>query len=205
MVTSMRWTIADVEALPERLDDHRYEIMDGALYVSSQPDWRHQLVGDAVWDVLNRWSQRLSTGMAITAPGVIFSPEDAVAPDLVWVRRERFRAVLGADGKLHGAPDLMVEVLSPGTKNTRRDRETKLHFYARWGVLEYWIIDWPARRVETFRRSEAQLAPVATLEEDDTLQSPHLPGFQAVVGEFFSQIPAELRHRDRRAVKDDDD
>ena len=192
MVTAQRWTIADLELLPETWEDRRYEIIDGELYVSTQPDWRHQLVGDIIVAALNTWGAVSGIGLAVSAPGVIFSPENAVAPDVVWVRRERFRAVLRRDGKLHSAPDLMVEILSPGTKNIRRDREAKLDLYSRWGVLEYWIVDWPARRIEVYRRRQAQLYLAETLQADDTLRSPNLSGFSTMVGELFAQIPEDI-------------
>ncbi|MGI8915268.1 MAG: Uma2 family endonuclease [Chloroflexota bacterium] len=192
MVTAQRWTIADLDMLPETWEDRRYEIIDGELSMSTQPDWRHQLVAVDICDALNRWSRHAHIGLAIFAPGVIFSRENAVAPDVVWVRRERFRAVLQRDGKLHSAPDLMVEILSPGTKNIRRDREAKLALYSRWGVLEYWIVDWPARRIEVYRRREAQLHLAETLYADDTLRSPNLPGFSTMVGELFAQIPEDI-------------
>jgi len=193
MVTSLRWTIADLDTLPEIREDCRYEIIDGTLHKSTQPDWRHQMVGGAIVTALNTWSKPTHRGVAITAPGVIFSPENAVAPDVVWVRRERFAAVLGSDGKLHSAPDLMVELLSPGARNIRRDREAKMQLYSRWGVLEYWIVDWPTQRIEIYRRQQAQLHLIATLYAGDTLQSPNLPGFRTDVGELFAHIPSDLR------------
>ncbi len=193
MVTSLRWTISDLDTLPEIREDCRYEIIDGELYVSTHPHWRHQSLGDGIAMALNIWGVRTGRGLAITAPGVIFSPENAVAPDVVWVRRERFAAVLGSDGKLHSAPDLMVELLSPGARNIRRDREAKMQLYSRWGVLEYWIVDWPTQRIEIYRRQQAQLHLIATLYAGDTLQSPNLPGFRTDVGELFAHIPSDLR------------
>jgi Uma2 family endonuclease len=192
MVAALGWTIADLDTLPESWEDVRYELIDGELYVSTQPDWRHQLVGDTIAEVLNHWGRATGAGLAVSAPGVILSPENAVAPDVVWVRRERFRHVLRQDGKLHSAPDLIVELLSPGARNVRRDREAKLSLYSRWGVLEYWIVDWPARRIEVYRRREAQLHLVETLHADNTLQSPNLPGFSTPVGALFAQIPEEI-------------
>jgi len=73
-------------------------------------------------------------------PGLIFSDFDAVIPDIIWMSRERFGAIW-RDDKLRGAPELVVEVLSPSAANERRDRQNKLKLYAEWGVDEYWIID----------------------------------------------------------------
>ncbi|HEV8637756.1 MAG TPA: Uma2 family endonuclease, partial [Chloroflexota bacterium] len=109
-----RLTIDDLAFLPEPRDDTRYELIDGELYVSAQPAWEHQYTCLAIGGALHAWDRQTGAGVTLGAPGVIFAPEDAVAPDVVWVSRERFRQVVGEDHKLHAAPDLMVEVLSPG-------------------------------------------------------------------------------------------
>ena len=175
MSAELRFTIHDLELLPE--NGNRYEIIDGELYVSTQPHWRHQLVCGRLFHALASWDEREGAGLAIEAPGVIFAEDEAVAPDLVWVSRERLARVLGDDGKLHAAPDLVVEVLSPGPKNEDRDREVKLKLYSRQGVREYWIVDWRDVTVQVYRRERTVLRHVATLTAEDTLTSPLLPGF----------------------------
>jgi Uma2 family endonuclease len=82
-------------------------------------------------------------------------------------------------------------VLSPGAKNIQRDRDVKLKLYARRGVGEYWIVDWPSRSVEVFRRAGPLLALAATLDEADSLGSPLLPGFAAPLGRVFAGLPQE--------------
>ena len=179
MITTKRWTVADVELLPP--DGNLYEVIDGELHMSTQPDWRHQHVISEVIEELGAWSRRIGGGLVITSPGVIFSENNAVAPDVVWVSTDRFAEVLGDDGKLHAAPDLVVEVLSPGWKNEQRDRESKLALYSRRGVPEYWIVDWRAREVTVYRRAQDALRLVATFGVGDVLESPLLPGFQVPI------------------------
>jgi Uma2 family endonuclease len=94
---------------------------------------------------------------------------------------------LQPDGKLHAAPELMIEVLSPGATNERRDREAKLKLYSQRGVQEYWVADWRQRQVEIYQREHAALHLVATLYEQDTLQSPLLPDFAIQVARLFSE------------------
>src|SRR5205085_1491121 len=139
----LRWTSQDLELLPE--DGKRYEIIDGELYVSKQPHWHHQRVCFRLGFALEAWSQQTKIGEVNLAPGVIFAADDDVAPDMVWVSRDRLANALDAGGHLHAAPELVVEVLSPGLTNERRDREAKLKLYSRRGVLEYWIVDWRQR------------------------------------------------------------
>src|SRR5579863_2650875 len=126
--------------------------------------------------------------MANSAPGVIFADDDDVAPDVVWISRERLTRAIQPDGKLHAAPELAVEILSPGATNMIRDREVKLKLYSRRGVLEYWIINWQERYLEVYRRQEAVLKQVSTLYESDVLQSPLLPGFRCQVAQIFADI-----------------
>jgi Uma2 family endonuclease len=182
----LRWTSKDLESLPD--DGKRYEIIDGELYVSKQPDWDHQLVCSRVWELLQVWSRQTKGGVANAAPGVIFADDDDVAPDIIWISRERLATALQPDGKLHSAPELAVEVLSPGVTNLRRDREAKLKLYSRRGVLEYWIVNWQERYIEIYRREEAVLKIHSTLYESDILQSPHLPGFSCQVSQIFADI-----------------
>ena len=88
-------------------------------------------------------------------------------------------------GHFVAAPELVVEVLSPGSRNERRDRELKLKLYSRQGVREYWIVDWQRREVQVYRREDAALRLVATLASDDTLASPLLPGFACPVADLW--------------------
>ena len=104
-----------------------------------------------------------------------------VAPDVIWISRERWATVLQQDGKLHAAPELVIEVLSPGGTNEFRDRDTKLKLYSRRGVLEYWIVDWRTQQVEVYRREDLALHLVATLHPTDRLTSPLVPGFSCEV------------------------
>lgn len=185
--TARRWTVADLPALPD--DGSRYELIDGELHVTTAPHMWHQVVVGAIGTALRLWSDQTRAGLMIPGPGVIISPTDAVIPDVVWVSRERLAGIAGEDGKLHGAPDLVVEVLSRGAANEERDRVTKRAHYGAWGVREYWIVDRFARTVEVYRLAKAVLQPVGTLGEGDELTSPLLPGFSARVGELFADLP----------------
>src|SRR5712691_10843791 len=115
---TLHWTTHDLELLPD--DGSRYEIIDGELYVAKQPDWQHQLVCFQLASLLQAWSDQSQTGLANLAPGIIFTDDNNVVPDVVWISRERLRTALQADGKLHASPELVVEVLSPGPENERR-------------------------------------------------------------------------------------
>jgi Uma2 family endonuclease len=181
--TDLRWTSADLEGFPD--DGKRYEIIDGELHVSKQPNWFHQRAATRLGRLLDVWSEETGLGLANSAPGLIFADDDDVAPDVVWISNERLATALEADGKLHAAPELVVEVLSPGATNERRDREAKLDLYSRRRVHEYWIVDWRLRQVEVYRREQSALRLAQTLFAADTLSSPLLPGFTCAVERIF--------------------
>ena len=106
-------------------------------------------------------------------------------PDVVWISRERLNQVVDEAGHLRAAPELVIEVLSPGKANEERDRQIKLKLYSRRGVHEYWIVSWIGQFVEVYRRDNAQLHLTATLYANDVLESPLLPGFSCSVAQLF--------------------
>ena len=177
------WTVADLELLPD--DGRRYEIIDGEIFVTRAPHWKHQNTVSKIVSALTIWSNESGLGEAAINPGLVFSEADSVIPDVVWASHERLTTMLDDAGHLIAAPELVIEVLSPGEKNERRDRESKLKLYSTYGVLEYWIVDRQARKMEVYRRDRAILKLIVTLYAEDELTSTILPGFIAVVGQFF--------------------
>jgi Uma2 family endonuclease len=95
----------------------------------------------------------------------------------VWISRERARRCVDAAGHFRGAPELVVEVLSFGAENERRDREKKLRLYGRQGVAEYWIADWRAQTLEVYRQGPDGMRLAETLRDDAVITSSLLPGF----------------------------
>ena len=181
------WTVDDLEQLPDE-EGVRREIIDGELYVSTQPDWQHQFVGGQIFTALQLWSNATQAGMANLAPGVVYSKGTAVAPDVVWISRERLRTSLQPNGKLNASPELMVEILSPGSDNTRRDRSIKLELYSRRAVEEYWVVNWRERTIDAYRRRNDMLTFYKTFNENDVLETPLLPGFTCQMSQIFTSI-----------------
>jgi len=185
VANSLRWTVRDLDVMPDDGGWKRYEIIDGELFVTRAPHIRHQGVSGKLHMRLEIWSETTALGNAFQVPGVIFTPTDAVIPDVVWISRERLAHGVDEAGHLIVAPELMVEVLSPGEQNEQRDKEVKLKLYSQHGVQEYWIVNWQLKTLEIYRRSDAQLQLVATLLIGDTLTSLLLPGFSTSVARLF--------------------
>jgi Uma2 family endonuclease len=112
----VRWTTKDIEALPEN-EWIRYEIIDGELFVARSPHCKHQKVAGRIFAALDAWSIDQGYGEAFIMPGLIFSDSDNVSPDVVWGSDERIAQIQDEAGHFQGAPELVVEVLSPGKAN----------------------------------------------------------------------------------------
>lgn len=181
---TVRWTIADLDLLAAD-EWKRYEIIDGELFVTRAPHLEHQDASGGVYFELRAWSNVSQLGKPILLPGLIFSDADNVIPDVIWISFDRLSQLQDEAGHLTGAPELIVEVLSPGATNERRDREAKLKLYSSQGVQEYWIVSRELQQVEVYRRENAILKRAATFLSQDAITSPLLPGFQCIVADFF--------------------
>lgn len=186
MVTNpIRWTVRDLDVMPDDGGWKRYEIINGELFVTRAPHIRHQSAAGKIHVRLENWSEATGLGNAFQTPGVIFSPTDAVIPDVVWISKERLENGIDEAGHLVVTPELMVEILSPGEQNVQRDKEFKLKLYSLYGVQEYWIVNWQLQTMEVYRHSDAQLKLTGTLLLQDSLESPILPGFLMPMEKVF--------------------
>lgn len=135
MAIRTRLTIADLPNFPD--DGCRYEVIEGELYVTAAPHFRHQAALSQINGAVTTWSAAGGGGWPLPGAGVIFDFNTGVIPDFLWVSDERLPAITidpetgEQDGKLHEAPDLVVEILSPGRANEERDRETKPALFSR--------------------------------------------------------------------------
>src|SRR5690349_8137165 len=168
-------TVADLDAFPD--DGKRYELIEGELFVSCAPGLPHQLVLDNLQFQLNKYLENNSIGTIVPGPSAVFSDHDAVIPDLVFVRDERWDSIVG-NHRFVAAPDLVIEIVSPGTENRARDLKAKRRLYGRYGVQEYWIVDGENSSVLVFRLTGEGLEEISMLRSDDQISSPLLPGLE---------------------------
>jgi Uma2 family endonuclease len=179
----IRYTYEDYLNFPD--DGRRHELIDGEHFVTPAPLRRHQKLSGRLMFALEAWLRKHPTGEVYAAPlDVILSDVDVVEPDILFVSNERAEVL----GKwVHGAPDLVVEILSPSTR--RVDEITKRRLYERVGVREYWIVDGEIEAVKVYRRQDDGTFPrVADLsrEEGHSLETPLLPGFSLSLAELFA-------------------
>jgi Uma2 family endonuclease len=177
-------TVADLDVYPDD-DGNRYELIGGELFVSCAPGIPHQRVLNNLQVELTNYLRAHPVGIVVPGAGAIFSDYDAVIPDIAFVRNERWDQVVTGE-KFTSAVDLVIEILSPGTQNRRRDLSAKRKLYGKYGVEEYWIVDSENRSVLIFRLHGETLGEVATLTENDELISSILPGFLLPVNAIFN-------------------
>ena len=180
---SVKFTYDDFVNFPD--DGKRHEIIDGEHYVTPSPITRHQAVSMNLSALLWQFLKANPIGRVFAAPfDVVLSYLDVVEPDLLYISRERPDIL--TDKHVRGAPDLVVEILSPGTRRT--DEVAKRKLYERFGVQEYWIADVDLNAISVHRRVDDVFDRVAELRADrhDVLTSPLLPGFAAPLVEVFA-------------------
>lgn len=142
MTLPRRYTYTDYLQFP---DDQRCEIIGGRLFMTPSPTGRHQTVLSRIHAILWHFVNGAGLGKVIVAPyDVVLSEHDVVQPDILFLSTERL-GLYDDEGPLHGAPDLVIEILSPSTAH--RDRTEKRELYERFGVKEYWLVDLEQRSI----------------------------------------------------------
>ena len=179
-------TIADWDAMPYR-DGKRYEIIEGELFVSCSPGLTHERVLLRLILLIGNFLETSRIGEAAANLGVILSDVSGVIPDMLVFLNEQRDTIISND-RLKGPPTLVVEILSPGSANIRRDRVIKRQLYAKHGILEYWIVDPTNMNLERYVLQDSSLVLLETLGTEDILSTTVLPGFSCKVSEIFRPI-----------------
>jgi Uma2 family endonuclease len=175
----IRYTYKDYAKTP---DDVRYQLIDGELILSPSPTFYHQHISGAMFVELRTWAVSSGIGKVVCAPmDVYFTETDTVQPDILFISEERMHIV--EERYVRGAPDLVVEILSPST--SRLDLGAKMELYARHGVPQYWIADPDTRTARTLRLEAGNYAEVASFTENDVLTSDAFPGLRIDLREVF--------------------
>ena len=175
----IKFTYDDYLNTPE---DKRYELLDGDLVALSSPEEFHQRVSILLGSKLVQFAVGNSLGQIYHAPfDVVLSDIDVVQPDLIFVSNERTDIITPAN--IQGAPDLVVEILSPST--AARDKTFKRSLYAKHGITEYWMVDLTEKTITILRLGERGFEVVDTCGEGEILTSPTLPGFTLNLNGIF--------------------
>jgi len=180
--TPAPFTVHDYRELPE--GGPRYQLVDGELYMAPSPNLFHQEISRNIGYVLLRYLEQNPIGKVFYAPLDVYLTEANVfQPDVLFVGTKKLH-LLEADG-IHGAPDLVVEILSPST--SKLDLGAKKRVSARCGVLEFWAIDPLERKVVVYDLRASDTEPKATWLEGDSFECKLFPGLQIDVSRVFAR------------------
>ncbi len=179
MVTVAPLTYEDYIKLP---DDERYELIDGELIMAPSPTMPHQASQSKLGISLGVFVREHNLGMVFFSPcDVVLSESDVIQPDLMFISNERENIITHAN--IQGAPDLVVEILSPPT--ARRDWGVKRELYARHGVKEFWVIDASNKIVWLMILTNGRLDIDQICYEGDNITSRVLEGFSLAIDDIF--------------------
>jgi Uma2 family endonuclease len=175
-------TVDDLQSMPD--DGIRYEVIEGELFLSRPFRLTHQRVSGNVFFLFSNHLDTNPIGEVLATPGVVFSEIDGVIPDIVFFTNERATLILSGE-QIIAAPDLIVEIVSPGSENQRRDRVVKKQLYARFGVREYWIADPESMTIEIITCNAGAQPQSVVFQADDEIECTVLPGFSFKVSSIF--------------------
>lgn len=168
--SSKRWTYEEYARLD---DEQRDEIIDGELLMAPEPDTWHQDWSKKLFRRIDRHVMDRELGEVFFAPvDVILDAENVVQSDLLFIAKANL-SILQKRG-VFGAPDLLVELISPSSM--QRDRFLKKSLYLRFGVKEYWIVDIDSKALEIWKLQNRRYELHCEVEQNGGVTSPLLPG-----------------------------
>lgn len=167
-------------------DGKRYELIHGELVeMAPAPNELHQRASMKLsYLLMRRLEDHVDEGFVYAAPiDVILDAQNSLQPDLVYISADR-EEIISRRG-IDGAPDVVIEILSPSTRD--RDLGVKMGLYFQHGVREYWIVDTDAQTLALYQRESNAFTLSHTFQANETLKSGVLPDFSVFVGEFFKR------------------
>lgn len=177
---ALKFTYSDYLLLPD--NGKRYEILEGELLMSPSPNANHQTVLIRLVRILSSFVDERNLGQVFIAPfDVVLSKFDVVQPDLLFVTAKNAHKVKSTH--VEGAPDLAVEIISPGS--TQRDRIIKRKIYALHGVKEYWLVHPEKEQIQVLRLEKGDFQRIAELTREEVLTSPLLSGLEIRLIDVF--------------------
>ena len=175
-------TYEDYLTFPDN-DGIRKEIIEGELFMSPAPSIKHQIVSRQLFVSFFNYVKKNNLGEVFYAPcDIVFSDINIVQPDLIFISKENYQIL--TDLNIQGAPDLLIEILSPSTKEN--DRIFKKHIYERFGVKEYWIVDPESETVEIRELKNKKFQLAVKADKNQLIKSQLLKGLQINLSEIFN-------------------
>ncbi len=172
--------IKDYKLLPEGAP---YQLIEGELVMTPAPNPGHQIISANLFKIISKYVDEREEGIVLYSPVDIYLDNDnAYQPDIVFIPKQR-QEIIKDDG-IYGAPDLVVEILSPST--AYYDLRKKFRIYEKYGVREYWIVDPEMGSVEVYFNEQGHFSLTGKAEGKGEVESTVLKGFKVTLDEVFS-------------------
>jgi len=174
-----KYTYEDYVKLPEGAP---YQLIGGELIMTPAPTPYHQIVSRKIMSLLIQYVEKNNLGEILYSPiDVYFSEEDVFQPDIIFISKERLNII--GETKIEGAPDLIIEILSPSTAYYDLGRKYKI--YEKSGVREYWIVHPERKSIEIYQNQEGQFKLIQMAKEKDTVNSSLFKDFELNLEKIF--------------------
>ncbi|MCL5780686.1 MAG: Uma2 family endonuclease [Firmicutes bacterium] len=171
-----------------KLDDgKRYELIGGELIVVPSPRPRHQRISGKIFNQIENFLKGTQLGEVYDAPIDVVLGEYIVQPDILFISQDRLDII--GELNIQGAPDLVIEILSPAT--AAHDKKKKSQLYFKHGVKEYWLVDPDQQLAEVFVAGEKEWRWVGVFDQEDVLTTDLLPGLEISLAEVFKGLKRE--------------
>ncbi len=185
----IKFTVDDLDFMPDD-EFKKYEIIGGKLFtVSRAVHINHQLISSRLIAEISFYLKTNPIGVIVHEPGIVYSKEDAVIPDLVFATHETLKNKVATKGKFEGkftaSPDLIIEILSLSKKDIERDRVYKRNLYSEQKVKEYWIVNGLHSTIEVYRLNEQGLELDKLYNLGDEIKTEILPDFELKTTDIF--------------------
>jgi Uma2 family endonuclease len=184
MTTAAQTTAEQLLRMPD--DGFRYELVAGELKKMSPSGWRHSSIAGQLHTWLGQHVEKHDLGRVFGAePGFVLArdPDTVRAPDIAFIRREHLPAAPPEDAFWPGAPDLAVEVVSPG--DTVREVDEKVMAWLSAGAAMVWVVNPKWRSVTAYRSA----TDIKVFTEKDELDGQDVvPGFRCRVSDIFRNL-----------------
>jgi len=168
-----------------KLDDgQRYELIGGELIMVPSPSTKHQRITGKIYRLLSDFAEKNQLGEIFDAPMDVVLENQVIQPDILYISKDR-SSIIG-ELNIQGAPDLVVEVLSPSTAT--HDRKKKSRLYFKHGVKEYWLVDPDVKFVDVYVAGEKEWRWMGAFDQEDVLTTELLPGLEISLAEIFKGL-----------------
>jgi Uma2 family endonuclease len=178
-VAEIKITVQEFHSLQFEGEDAYYELINGIVVRKASPSPEHQEISQNLNFALSMFVRNRNSGKIFAAPTDVFLDEyNHLIPDLCFISESRLGMIDYREG-IFGVPDLVVEIISPGS--VVKDRVDKHAAYERCGVREYWLVDPENRSIEVLQNLDGNFYIFSHALGSGIVRSEILDGFEVVL------------------------